>query len=223
MEELLLRITKREQISNGSILMLLVLLMTIFSGCVQDNKPKEKKVEPGEPRVTAEKIDTLEATPPSIVREGSIDWQEIRFSDVSLFVERMEGYWDDDIEGMDDPIYFANKDTLYFDLFPGEWFYDKSFRFEDDNIVDVKLYHRDVNHIGINSNQIMEVPFCVLNDLREWTSEWKEVSLVDGLKLNEADGLSQPNLNVTPEEIRERVQSNCGERWVEEFEGYSTL
>lgn len=49
------------------------------------------------------------------------------------------------------------------------------------------------------------------------------MSLFDGLKLNEADGLSQPNLNVTPEEIRERVQSNCGERWVEEFEGYSTL
>lgn len=153
----------------------------------------------------------------------SVNYIELQFSDVSIFVEEMEMGWDDKYVTGNDTIYKVKSDTAFLDVFIGDWFFDKRFYIPPSEFDQVRLFEKSIDHIAVSSEQTMEVPFCVLTSLREWESEWSEVSLEEGYKFSSENKTTEVEIDFSIEEVRDAVGENCGERWVEEFTEYATL
>jgi hypothetical protein len=68
--------------------------------------------------------------------------QKIQYSDLTIVLEKIDMGWFSMSPTGDDSIYITDKDTAYFDLWTGEWFYDKKFKIEEPEFDKIDLYEK---------------------------------------------------------------------------------
>lgn len=177
----------------------------------QENKPIHKNER-------RQRFKTIKSEDDKLA-ENDGDWVDINFPGLTVSVQDIDmGSYDD-----------MNNDstigkTAYFDLYPGDWMFDKNFKIKNEKWDLVRLYVRTEVHIGIDSKQIMEVPFCVLNSWKNHVNKWQRVELKKGkYNFGSGDVIDNAVINYTIDELKEAIEVDCDERWVEEFKNTKSL
>lgn len=147
----------------------------------------------------------------------------IKFTDLTISINDIEMSWEDDSNVLDN-IYETKKDTAFFNLFPGDFMFEKTFNIEQIDFDEIELYGQYEIKVGIESKQEIEVPFCVLENWKSYTSEWVK------FKINERD-LKFPIIeekNVDPiiftvDELKLAVERHCGANWLNEIKSIKSI
>lgn len=151
-------------------------------------------------------------------------WQQIHFNGITILVEEIEMGWDDMYGTNNDSIYTTISDTAYFDLWPGEWFFDKTFKIEQTEFDKIELYENVTYNMAINSNLPVDVPFCVLYDWKTYESGWNKIQLKqDDLKFLTKENELHVKIDFTLEEFKSAVKENCGIEWYNEIKDIKTV
>ncbi len=198
-----------------------LLSIMLLASCKNDPAPEKPSTT-----ASAEKPTDLEKPTEVATQEVAIEpgYLELQFNDLSIFVESIDADWDGKYQQGNDTVYFVHGDTASLDLFIGEWFWDKKFHVRSNEYNPIKLWVKSVQHTAVSSNLILEVPFCVLNGWKEWESDWQEVSLNNGNAFHTTEiNLQEISEKIDPMDIRALVSDQCGERWFEEFQEYTSL
>lgn len=151
-------------------------------------------------------------------------WQEIQFAEVSILIEEIEMGWHEIYVTKNDSIYSTTSDTAYFDLWPGDWFYDKAFKLEQTEFDQIALYEKISYNMAMNSKRIIEVPFCVIYNWKTFESEWSEIQLDNKeLKFMSNEEATQAVINFTLEEFKSAVKEECGIEWYNEIKDIQSI
>lgn len=185
----------------------------LLSSCISD----EKNVDTEKPkhaiqlyRSTSDYIETNET-------------QKIHYSDLTILLEKIDMGWENNLTG-NDSIYLTNKDTAYFHLFPGDWFYDKKFKIEQSEFDKIELYEKISYTMAMNSNRSIEVPFCVIDNWKTFESEWKQIQLDNNeLKFMSNEESINAVINFTVEEFKAAVKQHCGIEWYNEIKNIKSM
>ena len=126
-----------------------------------------------------------------------------------------------------DSIYITDKDTSYFDLFPGDWFYDKKFKIEQSEFDKIELYEKRSYKMAMNSNGSIvkeDVLFCVIYNWKTFESEWSQIQLDnDELKFMSNEEGTNAVINFTVEEFKAAVKEHCGIEWYNEIKSTKSI
>ncbi|MFA7449161.1 MAG: hypothetical protein WCY77_12060 [Weeksellaceae bacterium] len=207
-------------------------LLLLLSSCVSDGNKAEKLDKKNNEQVEEEKIKNIiepveEKEPKNIIhlhRTASDDVenkmsQKIQYSDLTIALEKIDMGWFGMSPTGNDSLYITDKDTAYFHLWSGEWFYDKKFKIEEPGFDKIELYEKILFNMAMNSNQdIEDVPLCVIYNWKTFESEWSQIQLdADNLKFQSNEEEINPVINFTVEEFKKAVKEHCGIEWYNEI------
>lgn len=138
----------------------------------------------------------------------------VKFDDCTLSMEYIE------LQNFTSNGYLeAQGNTAEFDLMPGsDWMEDKAFKMTDGWEVQ-QIWTRTETHLGFNSERIIEVPFCVLQDGKHIQTDWEQIEFeIGNPKFSEFyQSDTYPDIEYNVEEFKEAVLNNCGEDWYNEI------
>lgn len=150
--------------------------------------------------------------------------QIIQYSDLTIVMEKIDMGWDDMDDWENDSIYTTDKDTAYFNLFPGEWFYDKKFKVEQSEYDKIELYEKVSYEMAMHSNQEIDVPFCVIYNWKTYESEWNKIQLdKNELKFMSNEEWIDAEIHFTVEEYKSAVKDRCGIEWYNEIKHIKSI
>lgn len=150
-------------------------------------------------------------------------WIKIIYADVTIAIEAMEMGWNSMFRTKNDSLYKADSDTAYFDLWPGDWFFDKLFKIENPEYDEIELYEKNISHFALNSNRIIEVPFCVLSNWKRFETNWARIQFTDNeYKFNSSKDETEIDIDFDITEFKAAIKDNCDEKWFEEFKNVQT-
>lgn len=150
-------------------------------------------------------------------------WIKIRYADVIIAIEAMDMGWDSMFRTKNDSLYKTDSDTAYFDLWPGDWFFDKLFKIENPEYDKIELYEKNISHFALNSNRIIEVPFCVLSNWKEFETDWARIQFTDNeYKFNSSEDETEIDTEFDINEFKVAIKDNCDDKWFEEFKNVQT-
>lgn len=132
-------------------------------------------------------------------------------------LEEIEMGWEDMYRTDNDSVYITEKDTAYFDLWPGDWFYDKKFRVEQSGFDKIELYEKIIYKMAMTSNRPIEVPFCVIYNWKTFESEWSRIQFDDEPKFSSNEDGIDAVIHFTVEEFKAAVKECCGIEWYNEI------
>lgn len=154
-------------------------------------------------------------------------WQQIQFTDVTLLVEEIEMGWYDMYGSDNDSVYTTTSDTAYFDLWPGQWFYDKAFKVVQSEFDQITLYEKITYNMAINSDGSIvtqDVPFCLMYHWKTFESEWSKIKMDQGdFRFKSNENNINPVINYTIEEFKAAVKEHCGEDWYNEIKQIKSM
>ncbi|MDX2360636.1 MAG: hypothetical protein QNK23_07505 [Crocinitomicaceae bacterium] len=187
------------------------LLITSCKQDVVEQSPPEDLIE--------ETLVESDATEIEFEEEEEQDiWTYIVFPEFTISVRNLDAWYDNDTH-----VVHESSDTVWLDL-PmglGEWMYNKEFTL-DSGFDKVQLFEQLEYVVSIDSDRIMEVPFCALGELSD-VSEWVEIQLDDEIwRFPEVEQEVDPDIEFTFEEFKD-VVGNCGTGWKEEFDSVTRL
>jgi hypothetical protein len=149
-------------------------------------------------------------------------WMEVDIGQITFLFERIDMYgigssWVSEQK-------YKFKDTASFDLNPGWGIYDQIIKVKGSDLQITEMYVQNVVVIGVDSERIVEVPFCVLSNWKKSTSEWMKIHPKNNDFRFELGGNfdTQP-LIVDLDELKTEIRNSCGEGWFEEFKDLDTL
>ena len=199
----------------------------LLSSCISDGNNVEKldknsnlSLDTVEPQ---NQIQLYRSTSNSVESNGT---QKIQYSDLTILLEKIDMGWDGNLRG-NDSIYITDKDTAYFDLYPGDWFYDKKFKIEQSEFDKIELYEMRSYKMAMNSNGSIvkeDVLFCVIYNWKTFESEWSQIQLDnDELKFRSNEEGTNAVINFTVEEFKAAVKEHCGIEWYNEIKGIKSM
>ena len=154
-------------------------------------------------------------------------WQQIQFTDVTLLVEEIEMGWSDMYGTDNDSVYSTTSDTAYFDLWPGEWFYDKAFKVVQSEFDQITLYEKITFNMAINSDGSIvtdDVPICVMSHWKTFESKWSKIKMDQGnFRFKSNENNINPVIDYTVEEFKAAVKEHCGEDWYNEIKHIKSM
>src|SRR6218665_288411 len=187
-------------------------LLLLISSCISGGNNVEKQDEISNEHVDSEKpknkIQLFRATSDDVENEMT---QKIQFSDLTIVLEKIEMGWHDMYLTDNDRVYITDKDTAYFELWPGEWFYDKKFKVEQSEFDKIELHEKIFCNMSMNSKTtVQDVPLCVISDWKTFESEWSRIQLNNGeLKFKSNENDIDAEINFTVEEFKAAVKEHC--------------
>lgn len=202
-------------------------LILLLSSCISDGNDVEKPDKNSSEHVDTEKsknkIQPYRAAPSDFVKNGT---QKIQYSDLTILLEKIDMYWENNLRG-NDSIYLTDKDTAYFYLYPGDWFYDKKFKIEQSEFDKIELYEMRSYKMAMNSNGSIvkqDVLFCVIYNWKTFESEWSQIQLDnDELKFRSNKEGTNAVINFTVEEFKAAVKEHCGIDWYNEIKNIKSM
>lgn len=206
------------------IILILISAISFFS-CKTDTPEVEKAPEKVEEAIIEEpKIKRFLAVNNNDTDQPSEPkWIKIRYSNVTIAIEAMEVGWDSMYRTNNDSLYKTDTDTAYFNLWPGEWFFDKLFKIENPEYDEIELYEKSISHFALNSNRIIEVPFCVLSNWKGFETDWARIQFTDNqYKFNSSEDETEIDTDFDIEEFKAAIKDNCDDAWFEEFKDVKT-
>lgn len=154
-------------------------------------------------------------------------WLQIQFTDLTILVEEIDMGWHEMYLTKNDSVYSTTSDTAYFDLWPGEWFYDKKFNVEQSEFDQIELYEKITFNMAMNSNGSIvkdDVPFCLMHSWKTFESEWSLIQLDnDELKFMSNEQGTNAVINFTVEEFKTAVKEHCGIDWYNEIKNIKSM
>jgi hypothetical protein len=146
----------------------------------------------------------------------------VEFDELTIILENIEMDW----EGShlsDDKLYKTDS-IAYFNLHPGDWMYDKTLQIEETEYDQIELYVQIVNHVGIDSERSIEMPFCVLSNWKNYTSGWVKIPSKNGeLMFDSQIEIVEKNIKYSLSEFKTAVSKSCGKEWLEEIRHIEVL
>ncbi|WP_374175111.1 hypothetical protein [Flavobacterium tructae] len=152
---------------------------------------------------------------------------KVKFSDLTILVKdlikEVEMDWRNESD-QDDYTYRAEKDTVYFNLIPGDWMFDKTFKIEQTEFEEIELYGQIEVKIGIETEREIEVPLCVIDNWKSYRSEWRKLKInQEDLKFIYFDESADPPIKFTIDELKIAVEKNCGAEWFDDIKNIKSL
>lgn len=168
----------------------------------------------------------LSVNEPSTKTEN-VKWLQVQFADLTILLEEIEMGWDEMFRTKNDSVYSTISDTAYFDLWPGEWFYDKAFKVEQSEFDKIELYEKITFNMAMNSDGSIvkeDVPFCVIYNWKTLESEWTQIQLDnDELKFMSNEDGTDAEINFTVDEFKTAVKEKCGIDWYNEIKNIKSM
>lgn len=200
-------------------------LILLLLSCISDGKNIEKLEkncnESIDTKNPENKIQLFRSTSNPVENNET---QKIQYSDLTILLEKIDMGWESMSPRGDDSVYVTDKDTAYFDLFPGDWFYDKKFKIEQSDFDKIELYEKIIYRMAMKSKLTTEdVPFCVIYNWKTFESEWSQIQFKnDELKFRSNEEKINPVISFTVEEFKAAVKENCGIEWYNEIKSIKT-
>lgn len=173
--------------------------------------------------IDANSNDVVQATSSSVIPDtnssGIIpeNMVHIEFDELTVLLEDIEMGWND-MSSPDDKLYKADS-IAYFNLYPGDWMYDKYFQIKEPEYEPIELYVQIVNHVTIDTERLVEVPVCVLTGWKNYTSNWIPVPIKNGvLKFDSQVNIEEAPIEYSLEELKAAVNEMCGEAWLNDID-----
>lgn len=199
-------------------------LILLLSSCTSDgNKtenPDTNNSEHVDTVMPKGNIELYRSISDEVEKNGT---QKIQYPDLTILLDKIDMGWDDMHTKGNDSIYITDKDTAYFKLFPGDWFYDKEFKIEQSGFDKIELYEKITYRMAMNSKRLIEVPFCVIYNWKTFESEWTQIKL-DNEELKFRSNKEQINavIDFTVEEFKAAVKEHCGIEWYNEIKNINS-
>lgn len=147
---------------------------------------------------------------------------KIQFSDLTVLIKDIDGSWKDE-NNINDNIYETKQDTAFFYLYPG-FVIENSFKIDQAVFDEIELYGQTEIKLGINTEQEIEVPFCVLEDFKSYTSKWRKLKINrNDLKFEMIDDKTNNPINFAIDELKLAVEKNCGTEWLDEIRNIESI
>ena len=149
---------------------------------------------------------------------------EVKFSNLSILLKDIDMSWKDEYN-INDNIYETKKDTAFFYLNPGDWMYGKSFKIEQTTFDEIELYEQIEVKIAIETKRELEVPICILEDWKGYTSKWKK-NQIDKKDLKfpiDQEKTEDHPISFTLDEFKLAVEKHCGIEWLNEIRNIESL
>lgn len=186
----------------------------LMFSCKETKKEKSEN-SGGKEILVEEKKDSVAAK--KEITANTNDDVKIKFPDLTISIKGVDMNWKDDYNPNDN-VYEAKIDTAYFDLNPGDWFYEKSFVIEEPEFDQIELYAQFEVNVAITTNREIEVPMCIIEDWKCYTSKWTKYK-VDrkDLKFPIIEENKDNIIDFTIEELKLAVGKHCGSEWLSEI------
>ncbi|MFB9079045.1 hypothetical protein ACFFLS_09895 [Flavobacterium procerum] len=202
----------------------IVLLSFLFFSCKET--PEKRNQKTTKKAEIQQKQDLADNNPES--QDSDRDFR-IKFPDLTLFLKDIDMSCREEYNEIAKS-YEATQDTIFFDLFAGDWMNDKSFKIEQPQVGEIEFYGKYEMRIGINTEREIEVPFCVLEDWKKYTSEWVKIDVdQDDLRFPITDILENHSkmpknpIPYTLDELKAAVNKHCGADWYDEIKNVQTI
>ena len=206
------------------ILSLILLLSSCRTDAIKDESLDVNTDTTNDSESSGHKFLSVNETP---TKTENVNWQQIQFADLTILLEEIEMGWDEMYLTNNDSVYSTSSDTAYFDLWPGDWFFDKEFKVEQSEFDKIELYEKITFNMAINSNQSIvkeDVPFCVIYNWRAFESEWSQIQLDNyELKFKSNENSTLAEIKFTVEEFKDAVKQHCGIEWYNEIEEIASI
>lgn len=142
---------------------------------------------------------------------------KIKFADLAILLKDMNVFWWENDGDYQDNMYETKKDTVYFELNPGDEAFEKSFRIEQSAFDMIELYGQFEIKVALSTEREMEVPVCIL-DWKSYTSKWKKLKIdKKDLKFGTLDENIDDPINFTLDEFKLAVEKHCGAEWLNDI------
>ncbi|MFH6994793.1 hypothetical protein [Flavobacterium sp. FlaQc-48] len=194
-------------------LKILVLCFLLFS-CKETTKELNKKTD--KKQVLTGQQENLVSTKEEIASNSKND-VTIKFPNLILSLKDIDMSWEDEYN-KNDNIYETKQDTAFFYLNPGDWMFKKSFKIEEAAFDEIEMYGQFEIKVAIATKREIEVPVCILEDWKGYTSKWTKLKIdKKDLKFPIMDETTDQPINFTIDELKNAVEKHCGPEWLDEI------
>lgn len=199
------------------IIFLLVLFLTSCAGSgnnVEQNNSKNDTIHN-----ERENIIHNDLNQESDIPEG---WIQVEMNAITFLFEKIDMSWG--TTNSDDEQRCSFQDTAFFDLWPGDWMEDKIIKVKGDKFEITGMFVQEVTAIGVDSERIIEVPYCVLAGWKKSTSSWLPVEPTNNVfRFKTDNSFDAPPLNIEIDELKMAIKNACGKEWFEEYRNADSL
>ncbi len=196
----------------------IVLLCFILFSCEKTTKTTDKTTNKKE--VLTQEKENLASTKEEINENSKSDFK-IKFPDLTIEMKDDDLNWGDD--SPNDRIYETKQDTAFFELGPG-YMIEKPFKIEETGFDEIELYGQFEIKIQVETKQDVEVPECVLDDWKGYTSKWSKLKIDRAaLKLQTIEEKENYPIHFTAEELKLVVEKHCGPEWSNEIKNIESV
>lgn len=149
---------------------------------------------------------------------------KIKFPGLTISILGIDMNFRDEYNPDHDLYQRTKKDTAYFDMYPGEWFYEKSFVIAEPEFDEIELYGQFEIKVAIATDRDIEVPVCIMEDWKGYTSKWTQykVSKKD-LKFPIIQENIEKPIDFNIDELKLAVAKNCEPEWASEIRNIQSL
>ena len=198
-------------------LQILIISMLLFS--CQENK-KELSEKPYKKEIVSKKKEDFVSAGEKV--NDAIADLTIKFSDLTIAMSDDDTSWKDEYEETDN-IYETRKDTAVFYLDPG-YCLERSFKIEQAEFDEIELYGQFEINVGIDTERELDVPFCLIEGWKTYTSEWTKFKVnKNDLQLPMIDDRTDRPIDFTIDELKTAVGKHCGPEWLDEIKNIKSL
>lgn len=143
---------------------------------------------------------------------------KIKFADLTISLKDMNVFWWEDDGDYHDNMYQTEKDTVYLDLNPGDEAFEKSFRIEQTAFDIIELYGQFEIKAALETKRELEVPVCILEDWKGYTSKWKKLKIDQkDLKFGIIDEKADYSIIFSLDEFKLAAEEHCGPEWLNDI------
>ena len=198
--------------------LLLILFLLSCSGSTENTE--QKIISADTTHYDNEKIIEDNSNQEFEVPEG---WIEVEIGEITFLIEEIEMVWGPTSTWDDRMVEF--QDTARFDLLAGSnWMNDKQIKIKGDEFEITEMYVQEVTTIGVDSERVIEVPFCALSRWKKSRSNWIQIQAVNNeFRFKEPDNFDTQPFNVELDELKGAIKNSCGNEWFEEFKDVDSL
>jgi hypothetical protein len=149
---------------------------------------------------------------------------KIKFANLTVSLKDMNVFWWEAEGNNDDNIYETKKDTVYFDLNPGDEVFEKSFRIEQTAFDIIELYGQFEIKVALETKRELEVPVCILENWKGYTSKWKKLKIdKKDLTFGALEEKIDDPINFALDEFKLAVEKYCGPEWLNDIKHIDTV
>lgn len=196
------------------ILTTISVLLVVLSACKRSMEQKSAKPEGEKPKV--------EEVPESKVILGDT-LLRLQFKECSFLVDHIDMGWDRNFRAKNDSVCTVSGDTMEFNLYAGEWFYDREIRVEQEGFKIRKMSYCILDQVGVDSKRMIEVPFYVLDDWKSKRSAWITIAPKRGHYYFSPKNEPETSFSYTLEEFKEAVRNSWDEELALEMDTLTSL